>query len=539
MSDISKLTPKKRRLDTASESKNSENHHLQTVENKVSEVDETENQLLDLNRYLKRDLETSGSKTIENQRLKEELEKSKADLKSVIGRMIDSDYPRNPGNPNEYWLVRQEQRFLAKCVLANNPVALNILLENMEMFEGVAIYSYSSYPPNGPHHDANALYLSACYGNYKCAEVLIKHGFNVTDGNYMNKQNVLFDLISNKDKVFYENNKIECKTNYSWKNLEKFTKLLLTNGVDLNYQDINGLTVLHQTANEKSLHAAKFIEFFAKNGANINMKNKRLPLDTLDYPDKEQYYEKEWQMFGQTALHFALRAREYEGDMFHLYKTKKLYSRETKPWDITAAAEIFENRQKVVETLLKYDADPNICDQFGNNFLHYAAACGFLEFYSEVTVNSSKFLKLKIDKMLSENVDKTNEFGDTSLIFALQLMWDQDESAMIRTIELLHKNGADLSHKNDFGYTPLLIAKLRDLTCVIAYLESFSAKMGIKGETTENDKSPAVSGMDKIQLFEIVKSYGYDKYIDQWGCRNCWNNLQTYGSLRVQNEIEL
>ena len=114
--------------------------------------------------------------------------------------------------------------------------------------------------------------------------------------------------------------------------------------------------------------------------------------------------------------------------------------------------------------------------------------------------------------MLNKNVDKTNDFGDTPLILALQLMWDQDEAAMVRTIDLLHENGANLSHRNEFGYTPLLIAKMRNLSCVVDCLERLSAKIGIKGEITQCDASPAVSGMEKHELFEIVKSYGFDEY---------------------------
>jgi hypothetical protein len=227
----------------------------------------------------------------------------------------------------------------------------------------------------------------------------------------------------------------------------------------------------------------------------------------MNNPDARlEHWQRGFQMFEQTPLHLALRANQCEGLVFHLYQQGTTGSH------LKAASEIFENRQKIVEMLLKYDADPRFCDQFGNNFLHYAAACGFLEMYSEVAAHSSKFLKLKMDEILSDSVDKTNLSGDTPLILALQLMWDQDESAMIRTIEILYKNGADLSHKNNSGYTSLLIAKMRGLKYVVGYLESYSAKMGVKGEVTQSDTSPAVSGMEKEELFEIVNSYGFDTY---------------------------
>jgi len=357
--------------------------------------------------------------------------------------------------------------------------------------------------------------MTALYGNYECAAVLIKHGFDP-----MYKANVLYDLIDYKDKHDWDYHKVEVHypINYMWEDLEKIAKLLLSSGVDVNYQSYGKLTVLHQAANDKNANSVQFVDLFLQNGADVNIQTERYPVNVSSYHGSariESYHEslgvgKHQLMLEQTPLHLALRASKLEGGWFHPVDTidnKNSYRAKT--------SELPENRRKTVELLLKYNADPNICDHFGNNFLHYAAACGFFGEIVDATIESSRFIKIKTDEMLKNSIDKTNEFGDTPLILGLQLMWDQEENVMLKTVSTLHENGANLSHKNDFGYSPLLIAKMRNLKTIIEYLEKHSAKMGIKGEVTLNDQLPSVYGMEKEELFKIVESYGFDKY----GCR--------------------
>ena len=204
MNFLSNSSPKKRKVNTNSKNDGStvENHDSQVIKNSVSEAEaeteaETENQLVDLNRYLKRDLESSEAA---NQKLKEDLQKSKADLKMVIRQMVNPyasiiyDTSMNP--------ITHDERLMSQCVYSDNAVALDIPLNNKDKFEvgvGSMQYDYADdlfEPPN-------PLYISAIHGNYYCAEVLIRHGFDPTKvDNDMRKTNVLYDPISYKNNHF-------------------------------------------------------------------------------------------------------------------------------------------------------------------------------------------------------------------------------------------------------------------------------------------------------------------------------------------------
>ena len=319
MNFLSNSSPKKRKVNTNSKNDGSTagNHDFQVIKNTVSEAEaETGIQLVDLNRYLKRDLESSEA---ENQKLKEELKKSKEDLKKVIRQMV------NPYSPIFYDTsmnpTTHDERLMKQCVYSGNASALNILLKNKDKFqEGVGPVQYGD---SDHDHFENPLYISAIHGNYDCAEVLIRHGFDPTKIDNLRKHNVLYDLISYKDKHLsdYHIEEFSEKIDYSWKNLEKFAKLLISSGVDLNYQDISGMTVSHQSANDKSLNSIKFVEFFGRTGADFNVKTKKYPVETMDDPSNSlQYWQQGHKMFEQTPLHLALRPSQLEGLLFHTYR---------------------------------------------------------------------------------------------------------------------------------------------------------------------------------------------------------------------------
>ena len=311
----------------------------------------------------------------------------------------------------------------------------------------------------------------------------------------------MFDLVGDKDKHESERHQHmfnNCKVNYNWDNLRKSAILFCCYGLNVDQRDINGMTVLHLAAFEKNQNSVKFTEFFCQHQyANPNFR-------TEAYPDHDETRQKtEWQkgsmMFEQTPLHIAMRAKKREGPMHHL--TKPNSERGKKSME-NALAELSQNQEKIVDILLKNGAEMNLCDQFGNNFLHYVAARGLVKKFSDSIQRFDRELR---ETMLEHDdddreilfVDKKNGFGDTPLIMAMQLVWDDDEvELLLPTVKKLHEHGADLNHKNEFGYSALLISKMRGLRKVTEFLES----------------NGAVLDLEKEDLYKIVRSYGFDEY---------------------------
>lgn len=206
--------------------------------------------------------------------------------------------------------------------------------------------------------------------------------------------------------------------------------------------------------------------------------------------------------FAQTPLHMAMRARQGEG-LMHLAPVNLFVSRTCRKLMKTSAFELPQNQQKIVKTLLENGADPKVGDQFHNSFLHYVAACGLVKKYADSISLFESVLKEKVVPFGGDEfstkvlfVNKTNKFGDTPLIFGLQFVWDHDQDLMLQTVKKLHENGANLNHKNNFGYSALLISKMRNLKKVTEFLE-------LNG---------AVIDLENNVLLKIVHSYGFDKY---------------------------
>jgi len=424
-----------------------------------------------------------------NKQLKSDLEKSVKQVKDMICRMIAPSYPLKTRknkqfikygpsfNPHLQPASLREKDLLLEAIYTNNTLAIEYLFQHRDKFDGVsadlAEYNNRKWKP---------LVVAAIAGYYECGKLLIENGADVNVSYRSVAPNCLYDLIDLKDKFnydFHEDEFPEMDINYKWEGLEKFAKLLMSKGIALNNQDFRGMTVLHEAIHHKDMNCVKFAELFIKNGADVNIKT----IKTINQPTYNPwFYRKRFCMFEQTPLHFAIRygrCQGYTGDSKMMKKS---------------AIQIPKNRDKIVKLLLENGADPELCDEQGNTFLHYVAAHGLVQHYYESKSNSMWF---KFHKLLNNGANKKNNFGDTPLIFALQLNWDQDESRILDTVKRLYFYGANLNCKNDFGYTPLLISKLRNLTSVTSYLVENGAVIG---------------DISKNRLAEIIESYCFDRY---------------------------
>jgi len=478
---------------------------------------EKQKQLDDAHRLIKlaADIEQANNKEINDLKLKlaqEQIKTEQADeiTKSVICKMVTAGRKKREQNDRIC-----EKDLLTECVYTNNPAAMSLLIKYKNKFEGVALEAYDERAESRTFY-SNALYLTARTGNLECMKLLLQDGglsSKIRNKNLQRQQNVLFDLVKFKNKHDWQSHKrfLICKTNYAWKDLEQMVWAILSCDPEKNIiddHDINGMTVLHHAAREKNLNSVNFTDslcFFSKNSNHTtNLKTSTY----YDLPDQNNIFynpfERGYLHFRQTPLHMAMRARKWEGLML-LAPVNKSYSisRAHQKLMKTSACELPQNQEKIVNILLEHGADPKLGDQFQNNFLHYAAACGLVKKYADSMLLFESVLKEKVVPFGGDGfsskvlfVNKTNEFGDTPLIFGLQLVWDHDEDLMLETVKKLHENGADLNHKNNFGYSALLISKMRNLKKITEFLES----------------NGAVIDLDKHLLLKIVKSYGFDKY---------------------------
>ena len=222
-------------------------------------------------------------------------------------------------------------------------------------------------------------------------------------------------------------------------------KLLLKFGADTELRDDNtGNTAFH---NALGSFSEKIINLFIDHGADINALTKG----------------------GKTVIQLA-----------SVIPARDIFGHETIP---DMRKKEVKNRCKMIIALWENGADASILDKNGDSLLHNLCAQEYLGFgLSKTGKTGTKFLKL-LKKHKLQNVK--NSAGDTPIFCALNFMRkdlyqnqygeqqdtsETEENEILLTMKFLTENGANLNVVNNYGYSPLLLAVLRNFNKVKDYL---------------------------------------------------------------------
>ncbi len=204
-------------------------------------------------------------------------------------------------------------------------------------------------------------------------------------------------------------------------------KLLIQNGANVNAQDRDGCTALHEASEVRNY---KIVKVLLSHGADVNVSDRRgdtpLRMATLErYSDKKLIKEllahhadsNAQSQFGISALHFATQNSDKE----------------------------------VIKLLLAAGANINIQTNDGETPLHWAAQRGDDDMVKLLLVN-------KADANIQDSYQRT------ALHYAV-------ESGNTITVNVLLLHGADMQREDRDGMTPYMIAQEEDIKEVISELE--------------------------------------------------------------------
>jgi ankyrin repeat protein len=127
-------------------------------------------------------------------------------------------------------------------------------------------------------------------------------------------------------------------------------------------------------------------------------------------------------------------------------------------WDASKIAD--SNQPDIFKLLLDHGANPNAKDRHDWSLLHYAAD----------DVPYIDMARMLLDKGANPNIRESID-GRTPLHHAAN-----SDTRYKATVELLINRGADVNVKDDFGHTPLSMAKENGNTEVVDLLRKHGAK---------------------------------------------------------------
>ena len=250
-------------------------------------------------------------------------------------------------------------------------------------------------------------------------------------------------------------------------------KLLLKYRADTELRDDNtGNTALH---NALSSFSVKIINLFIDHGADVNALNKD----------------------GETVIQLAavIFCKSLEDDWDEIRTQKDEWETER------------EARCKMIIALWEGGADPSVLYENGDTMLHRLcsnklAGFGFPQIKKTDSLSVSEVLKditnpsfeTKIVSFFKQYdmLNAKNSAGDTPIFCALNYMEknsyttcgirsrESEENEILSTVKFLHENGANLNVVNSYGYSPLLVAVLRNFQKVKTYLVANGAVLFLK-----------------------------------------------------------
>ena len=147
------------------------------------------------------------------------------------------------------------------------------------------------------------------------------------------------------------------------------------------------------------------------------------------------------------------------------------------------------NDLQAVNTLLAYDADPNICDNAGDSCLHLVRSADIC----------SALLQAKAD------VHIVNKTFQASCLQAVCRRFDAPE-----VVNLLHGAGADINHRDGDAETPLLNAIFKKHTQTARRLIELGADVNAANYSSHDAAIHFAVSFDHHEILPILLEYGVD-----------------------------
>ena len=284
-------------------------------------------------------------------------------------------------------------------------------------------------------------------------------------------------------------------------------ELLLEHGADINVQDAEGYTLLHQSAN---LRRTETVKFLLEHGASPKVQDSRgrtaLHEAVSGDPTRDFFFFEEiirllieygvdlnvQDIDGRTALHEIFAKKAGLGYPYNLETVVRLLLelgadanlRDTR--GCTVLQEMFNKRtdskaaynwENVLRLLICHGADINIQDLAGRNALHKAISRCFRTPFSALrnAINSDPFVMAAILIDQGTNLNNQDKSGRTALHELVQVKTTEGRAMQFQLIltKMLLERGALLNIKDRRGITALRIA-LHEHPVYVPGVDSFS-----------------------------------------------------------------
>ncbi|WP_264336644.1 ankyrin repeat domain-containing protein [Wolbachia endosymbiont (group B) of Chorthippus brunneus] len=247
--------------------------------------------------------------------------------------------------------------------------------------------------------------------------------------------------------------------------------LLIKNGADVNVENSNGDTPLHQAAFWGHLD---IVQYLIKNKANVKVKNNN----------------------GDTPLHEAV-VRGYLEISECLIENGADVNVTYKHGNTLLYKAAIRGHLKIVKALLKKKADVNVICKYGDTPLHGATVRGYLDIVNALLENGADV-----------NVENSN--GDTPLHSAAT-------GGHLKIVQALLKTEADVNVADNYGNTPLHKAIFRGHLDIVEALLENGADVKVKNSNGDTPLHSAATGGHLKIVQALLKTEADVNVTDNYG----------------------
>lgn len=342
----------------------------------------------------------------------------------------------------------------------------------------------------------------------------------------------------------------------------EIVKLLIDAGIDINLKDYDGSTPLHSAANKDK---KDIIKLLLNAGADVNIKDYygQTPLHVAK--DNDEVVKilldagadiKIKDNNGDTPLHIAAKVSKNTAKLL-IHSGTNIHSKNS-DGDTPLHLAVFYKHEEIVKLLLDAGADVNMKNKKYKTALQYAVCVGDTEI-EIILIEAGADVKAKdrygrtllheaaennnhiiIEYLLLKgiNVNGKDKLGRTPLHCAAGKNKDKSH---LTTIEVLLKNGADVSIQDDENQTSLnyLLENNQTNTEIIELISEYMCKTNLKDkERDEEDKKTDVPIEIKTHIAEVLSGQVENEekiwQISEYKTQELEENLdfkRTFGSL--------
>ena len=235
----------------------------------------------------------------------------------------------------------------------------------------------------------------------------------------------------------------------SWSWRAEVVEILLEHGVDVNAQNSEHSTPLHQASSNGSLHGPEIVRLLIKHGADVNAQD-NTHLTPLHHASSRRFRGLRLSiaeaaalcnLYSTTNLHLVSPSGSAETERLLIEKSTDVNAMDRRQY-MLLPSHLASWGLETVRLLIKYGADVNAQNKTHSTPLHLASL-----------MRLGETVELLIQ--LGADVNAHDEEHSTPLHIATSLLAVYDDTSIVH---LLLSNGANVDEKDDSGRTPFQIA---------------------------------------------------------------------------------